>query len=55
MYKDDAELRLCSKTGSEVLDSFEDCYQVAIGLTYFYNVKLIEGREGYRMVLNEFE
>ena len=23
IYKDDAELRLCSKTGSEVLDSFE--------------------------------
>ena len=24
IYKDDAELRLCLKTGSEVLDSFED-------------------------------
>ena len=24
IYKGDAELRLCSKNGSEVLDSFED-------------------------------
>ena len=39
------DLRLCSKTGSEILDSFEDT-------RYFYNVKLIQGREEFKMVLN---
>ena len=42
IYEGAAELCLCSKNESEVLDSFEEARYV--GLTYFYNTNIREER-----------